>query len=397
MIRLNPFNPRSIIFFSSDLSRLNTKQSEKLALHQGMKVKEVKKMAFVIILIFYNLVASWWQLKNNSEQQGEKMLSIDQQTWNRAKSSLDQAVSLHLFDPNVSHIDLGLKIYDSENYRIEEKLVVRVHLRKKLSGDAFKAFADQYPDRVISAAAIGFEVDVPEARYQLHNYRRWWWGFNSNGRARMFDVMKGGISISREDSYGYGTLGGKVRDRQSGDEYLLSNWHVLVGSWDNAPGMAIYQPAAYNGGTRWHTVANLSRDAMKSNIDAAIAKLNNRRSLVNEQLEVGKVNGATEPELGRVVIKSGCSSRVTQGLISGINGQTVIRYDGMHRVIKHIVHIAPVVSGSEVSAAGDSGSWWLEKDSRLAVGLHFAGSNQPEYGLAISMPAVLNSLNVEIA
>jgi len=29
--------------------------------------------------------------------------------------------------------------------------------------------------------------------------------------------------------------------------------------------------------------------------------------------------------------------------------------------------------------------------------LHFAGSNNPEFGLALSMPEVLEALNVEIA
>ena len=47
--------------------------------------------------------------------------------------------------------------------------------------------------------------------------------------------------------------------------------------------------------------------------------------------------------------------------------------------------------------AGDSGSWWLEGATHRAVGLHFAGSNDPEYGLAIAMPQVLEALNIDIA
>jgi hypothetical protein len=325
------------------------------------------------------------------------MLSIDQRTWQKARNGLNQAISLYLYDPNVSHVDLGLRIRDSENFKVKEELVVRVHLRNKLRGDAFKAFADNYPNRVIDADALGFPVDLPEARYHLNYYWRWSSRFNSNQRSKMFDIMKGGISISHEYSNGYGTLGGKVIDNQTGDEFILSNWHVLVGSWTMISGLAVYQPARWDGGTEAHTVAYLSRDAMKSNIDAAIASLNNKRNLINEQLEIGQVSGVGSPKLGMIVEKSGRSSEVTEGIISGISGQTVFRYDGLPRTIKHIVHIAPIGAGQEVSSPGDSGSWWLEKDTRRAVGLHFAGSNNPEYALAISMPEVLNALDVEIA
>lgn len=325
------------------------------------------------------------------------MYSIDRPTLQRAKQALDKARISHLYDPNVSHIDLGFRIKDSEGSRIENQLTVRVHLRKKLKGDEFKAFAAKYPERVIDEEMIGFPVDRPEADYRLHY---WWWDDQTNNwepRSRYHDVLKGGISIANEWSYGYGTLGGKVKDRQTGEEMILSNWHVLVGSWFAKPGLAIYQPAQADGGNANHTVARLARDAMQQNLDAAVARLNRARPIINEQLEIGSVTGVRSPQLGMTVIKSGRRSKVTTGMITGIAGQTVLSYGGYQRIIKNIVHIVQVNVDDEVSAPGDSGSWWLEQDSRRVVGLHFAGSNNPEYGLAISMPEVLNALDVEIA
>jgi hypothetical protein len=324
------------------------------------------------------------------------MIALNKQTLQKARRALQKAAALYLFDPNVSHIDYGFRIRESAGNRIEDELTIRVHLRKKLKGDAFNAFADKYPERVIDPKIIGFPTDIPEADYRLHY---WWWGQENsfNTRRKHNDIMKGGISISNELSYGYGTLGGKVIDRQSGEQMILSNWHVLIGSWSAKPGLKIYQPAQGDGGNARDTVAVVKRDAMKDGVDAAVAKIDGTRSIVNEQLEIGPVTGVVSPRLGMILTKSGRGSDITDGIVTGTEGQSAIYYGGFRRIIKNVVHIAQVNTGNKVSSPGDSGSWWLEKDSRRVIGLHFAGSDNPEYALAISMPEVLNALDVEIA
>jgi endonuclease G len=206
--------------------------------------------------------------------------------------------------------------------------------------------------------------------------------------------MRGGISISNSLSFGYGTLGGKVVDRATGAEMILSNWHVLVNSWYAQPGMAIYQPGLGDGGR--DIVARLTRHAMDQFIDAAVAELNGARPLINDMMELGPVTGASAPTLGMRVVKSGRRTDVTEGIVTGIEGRTAMYYGGIERVIRHVAHIAQTPEGGPVSAGGDSGSWWLEKGPNRAVGLHFAGSDTPEYGLAIAMPQVLDALKVDI-
>ncbi len=323
------------------------------------------------------------------------MKNIDSQTWRTARQALERAVALHLDDPNVSHIDLGLRIISSAGNRIEPELTVRIHVHQKLADTSFRAFAARQPQRVFDASRIGFAIDVPQATYRLH----WWWQpwQLQKQRAQFHRELCGGISISNADSFGFGTLGGKVRDRRSGEEMLLSNWHVLVGSWFAKPGLPICQPALADGGSETKAVAAYTRHAMDANLDAAVAKLNGQRVLRNEQFEIGAVAGAAAAQLGMKVTKSGRRTGVTAGMITGIGGYTKQRYAGLTRIIRDVVHIAPESAGREVSAPGDSGSWWLESSTRRAVGLHFAGSNTPEFGLALSMPEVLESLNVEIA
>jgi endonuclease G len=323
------------------------------------------------------------------------MKNINSQTWRTARRALERAVALHFDDPNVSHIDLGLRIISSEGNRVEPELAVRIHVHQKLAGDSFRAFAARQPRRIFDADRIGFAIDVPQATYRLH----WWWQpwQVQNQRAQFYRELRGGISISNANSFGFGTLGGKVRDRQSGEQMILSNWHVLAGSWFAKPGLPICQPALVDGGSEANAVAAYTRHAMDANLDAAVAKLNGQRLLRNEQLEIGAVTGAAAAQLGMKVIKSGRRSGVTTGIIAGVEGYTKQLYAGLTRIIRDVVHIAPESPGREVSAPGDSGSWWLESSTWRAVGLHFAGSNAPEFGLALSMPKVLEALNVEIA
>jgi hypothetical protein len=316
-----------------------------------------------------------------------------------AQTALNRAVALHLYDPNVSLIDLGMRVRDSQGHRLQEELCVRVHVRRKLYAEAFDAFAARYPERVIDSKRVGFQVDVPVGDYRVQWWPWWsWYRSTPTGpRAHVFNPMQGGISISNALQFGYGTLGGKVVDRDTGAEMILSNWHVLVNSWSVRAGLPIYQPGQGDGGRAEHTVARLSRHAMDHFIDAAVAELTGTRPLLNEQLGLGPVTGVRQPVPGLRITKSGRRTGVTTGIITGIEGRQVMTYAGVQRVIRHVVHIAKAPDSAQVSAKGDSGAWWLEQDTRQAVGLHFAGSDLPEYGLAMAMSPVLDALNVDIA
>jgi endonuclease G len=67
------------------------------------------------------------------------------------------------------------------------------------------------------------------------------------------------------------------------------------------------------------------------------------------------------------------------------------------RPIRSVMNIVPLGGGSEVSEPGDSGSLWVDEETHAAVGLHFAGSDDPETALAIDMAQVLKALHVTVA
>lgn len=309
--------------------------------------------------------------------------------------ALRQAIQSHLLDPNVGLIDLGYPEHAGRT--AQDELAIRVHVRKKLAGAALEDAAARGFTQPIPRFIDGFPTDVPEARYHL---QRLMWNKSgqptgTGSRQSRTDPMCGGISISDAYHYTAGTLGGQVIDRVTGAQMILGNWHVLVSDWSARQGQPIYQPGRFDGGTFADTVATLTRDAMTSNLDAAVATLTGSRALTNNQLGVGPATGVASAELGMQVIKSGRSSEITYGTITGVDGIISMPYRSIDRIILHVVTIGPVDFGP-LCSNGDSGAWWLDTQAMRAVTLHFAGSDNPPRALALDMPPVLDALNVDI-
>jgi endonuclease G len=326
----------------------------------------------------------------------EETMLVNRITMARARLALQEAVHNHLSDPNVTLIEFGLK--ERGNQIAADDVSIRIHVRQKLAGFAFEAAVETGRTRPIPPSIGGFQTDVSQGTYQPHWWSRWRRRrlSQTNLRATRVDPMRGGISISNERHHAHGTLGTLVIDRETGAEMILSNWHVLAADWRARPGSRIYQPGRLDGGTGADTIATLTRHAMSANLDAAVATLSDSRGLINEQFELGQVQGVGRAELGLEVVKSGRRTGITYGRIIAVEGVAKIRYGHLERIIRHVLTIEPRWNAGEVSAPGDSGSIWLDQATMQTVGLHFAGSNFPERGLALDMTAVLDALNINI-
>jgi hypothetical protein len=241
----------------------------------------------------------------------------------------------------------------------------------------------------------------------------------------------GGVSIGHFKITA-GTLGGIVRDRNTGERLILSNNHVLANSNDAAPGDPILQPGPIDGGdSPDDTIAHLDRfcpidfgtepggcnlasayasigntiagllgskhrlDTFKSNpqainlADAAIAKPVNDDLVLDEIIEIGTIQDIKEASLGMAVRKSGRTTGFTTGQINLINATVSVSY-GSGRTARFENQL---VSGP-MSQGGDSGSLLVSGDSQQAVGLLFAGSEQSTIFSPIQ--AVLDCLEVTI-
>ena len=328
-------------------------------------------------------------------------MDIDPMKMAYARLAQRVAILSQISDPNVSLIDIGLRRRKGD---LEDELTVRFHVRRKLSKIELQSASEQgYTRPVPREIVIGKETlktDVIKGDYQ-RELRGWWSNQRRqprNENAKRVDPLCGGLSISDPYRNTYGTLGGRVIDRTTGEALILSNYHVLTVDSSTRPGLSIYQPGRMDGGGATDRVATLTRHAMSANIDAAVATLSSDgRSLINHQLELGPVTGVRNAQIGMQVIKSGARTRVTYGLVTGVEGVSEpIRYGNLSRIITHVMRIEPQQSEDRVSAGGDSGSWWLDQTTKQAVGLHFAGQFLPDIALAINMVVVLDALNVDI-
>jgi endonuclease G len=318
-------------------------------------------------------------------------MNVGSTSWASVRLAMQEAVRDWIRDPNVMLIDFGWAEHGGRLY--EDELTIRVHLIQKFKERPTLelAISEGLTRAEIPDSIGGFPVDKPESG-RLRLQRGW-----GSPRTRRADPLQGGISVSNASLRGSGTLGGLVRDRETGDPMILSNWHVLVGHWGVRPGWPICQPGRSDGGGPADTVAAFSRSAMSSHLDAAVARLTGSRSLLNHPLGLEPAKGVSWAMPGMEVIKSGRTTGVTYGRVTGVEGTFGGYFGGVHGLIRNVMTIVPRPGMEQVvSAGGDSGSFWLQEETMHAVGLHFVGNDDPEYAQAMDMQPILDALTVDM-
>lgn len=206
-----------------------------------------------------------------------------------------------------------------------------------------------------------------------------------------------GYSIGPVGKGWAGTAGALVSDGTS--QYILSNNHVLAGENTLPIGIGILQPSLIDGGVApTDVVANLTKyvpiqfkttTTVPTNfIDAAIAKVTSPSIFTKNIAKIGSVTGVILPTLNLAVQKSGRTTELTKGKITGLNATITVSYSGGKTAL-----FKNQIITTAMSAAGDSGSLVLD-NSRRAVGLLFAGSTTITALNPIT--TVLNSLAVKL-
>jgi len=232
----------------------------------------------------------------------------------------------------------------------------------------------------------------------------------------------GGVSIAHFKVTA-GTLGVLAVRRGLGP-VILSNNHVLANSNEASAGDLILQPGPVDGGrledaiaklidfvpiafterqlglfgrfVEWLLAPILARVGLrlqrlpsdKSNlVDCAIARPLNEADVSSEILEVVRVAGTVEPELGMRVKKSGRTTGLTEGRITAMDAVVEVDYGGRTAMFRQ------QIVADAMSKGGDSGSLVLDESNR-AVGLLFAGSTKTT--LLNPIDAVLKLLDLSL-
>lgn len=212
----------------------------------------------------------------------------------------------------------------------------------------------------------------------------------------------GGVSIGHPRMTA-GTLGVLARTRSAGP-VILSNNHVLANSNDAKAGDVILQPGPADGGRPEDGIARLTSfvplvfddrslgpfgrflervlgpllswaglglkrlPAGRTNlVDVALAEPLDPGGVRADILEIGRVAGTAAAEIGLPVRKSGRTTGLTSGRVTGLDAVVTVDYGGRSAVFR-----GQVVSDLP-SKGGDSGSLIVD-DANRAVGLLFAGS-----------------------
>jgi hypothetical protein len=310
----------------------------------------------------------------------------------RRTQALAHAKRLALAIEGITGVDFGV-VY--EGGKKTRKQGIRFHLARKLHSSVVP-IAQLIPKEI-----HGFQCDVLQANYQLHAVEV---SLPSNAHAA-FDPIRPGISIGNVHRTTTGTLGAIVRDSAGNRPCVLSNWHVLCASVLCAQGEPISQPGAFDAGSEpARVVARLTRWAdLSAGYDAAIATVESEVGFEPDEFLLKLTPaGIGEPKLHMKLVKSGLSSGTTHAVIDGLAGSYKMDYssygdaerwmDGIHLIAD------PEKPDKDVSLEGDSGSVWIDPETKNAVALHFGGEDGlgplADYAVAHPMSRICELLNI---
>jgi hypothetical protein len=185
-----------------------------------------------------------------------------------------------------------------------------------------------------------------------------------------------GVSVGNANECASGTIGCMVL--KGSTRYMLSNNHVFARVNDASIGEAINQPGRYDGKPVCATTGIVGNLAQFQNIsfsgnntiDAAIASLSTSSTCAMVNSLYTPSSTVVSPSVGLAVKKTGRTSGLTHGTISGINVTIQVNYGspGVATFVNQI-YVA-----SNFIRSGDSGSLMVTETGNNPVGLCFAGS-----------------------
>ena len=215
-----------------------------------------------------------------------------------------------------------------------------------------------------------------------------------------FGVSGGNVKDSSRRFCCSGTLGALVQ--AAGNQYILSNNHVLGLAGAAAAGDDISQPGLIDNNCAVSTVvADFTvAPALNLNVDCAIAQLRPGQMDGTGFIEdIGTISSVVRaPTVGLSVTKSGRTTGNTTGTISSINTTVSVRYSkscGSNNGPTFTFTNQVVINSSTFSAGGDSGSLIVSNNScHQPVALLFAGSSTSTIGNPIGQ--VLSRLSTSL-
>jgi hypothetical protein len=226
-------------------------------------------------------------------------------------------------------------------------------------------------------------------------------GANHRVRNLNYGVSGGNVTDITRRFCCSGTLGSLIQD-SAGNQYILSNNHVLGLAGQASAGDDVSQPGLIDNNCQVATVvADFTvAPALSTGVDAAIARLRAGQMNSTGAIEdIGTISSVVKaPAVGLSVAKSGRTTGFTTGTVSSINTTVSVRYPkscggGGGTLFTFTNQV--VINSSTFSAGGDSGSLIVTNNNcHQPVALLFAGSSTSTIGNPIG--TVLNRVGTAL-
>ncbi len=341
--------------------------------------------------------------KASKKKQSPKRPSTKQAKLNLFREFIRAHADEYLTDPNITSVGIG---YKSIAGKPTQQLAVQFSVAQKVAPESVQSVSARSIPKLIDFQGQSIPTDVVQRSFApgyivIQSLEK------SERKTRRDPVLPG-ISVANARTTA-GTLGALVRDRQSGETVILSNWHVLHTA-KGFIGDDIVQPGPYDDNrVSANRVGQLLRSHLGIAGDCAIASIEGRRVDphmfgLDSGAYVGRIG---KPVLGDSVVKSGRTTDVTYGIVTRIDMVTRMTYEG--GVTENIggFEIGPdpkhPAVGNEISKGGDSGAVWLGLDPKgkptnVMLGLHYGGDAEEsdgEFALACYAHAVCEKLEIE--
>jgi len=282
-------------------------------------------------------------------------------------------------NPNVVGVGIGRRTVRGT---ATQELALKVYVRQKLHPLLVK------DGQVIPNEVEGVPTDVEEAgEFSI------WRPIPPIYQRRVRPAM-GGLSIGHY-AISAGTFACLVKD--AGETFILSNNHVLANENRGAEGDPILQPGRFDGGKPDRDVIGrldtfVAVDPEGTNlVDSALAAPFDERDVTPDILGIGRLRGTKDATLEEKVLKSGRTTRKTNGTVVDVSATLRVGY----QTGSYLFTDQMIVKGERgaFSAGGDSGSTIIAFDGK-AVGLLFAGS--PFFTIGNKMTNVEKALDVKV-
>jgi hypothetical protein len=217
-------------------------------------------------------------------------------------------------NPNVVGVGVGRK---SVRGVVARELAVKVYVKQKIHPLLIKE------GQVIPGEIEGVPTDVEEAgEFSI------WRPIPPIYQRKVRPAM-GGISIGHY-AISAGTLGCLVKDAK--ETFILSNNHVLANEDRGAEGDPILQPGRFDGGKTDRDVIGrldtyVALDPEGTNlVDSALAAPFDPHDVTPDILGIGRLRGTRDADLEEKVMKSGRTTRVTNGTVVDVSATLRVGY-----------------------------------------------------------------------